>query len=368
MRKKILMYGGFLFLAIIIGGVWYVNLPKFGHLPDEISMAKIMKSPHQTNGKFHNLHPTEKMTGEGGGFAVMWDFWFGNHPDTKPNKDIPAIKTDLKKLPIDEDLLVWFGHSSYYFQLNGKRYLVDPVFSNNASPLPHNVVPFGGTNIYTADDMPKIDYLIITHDHYDHLDYETILALKPKVKHVITGLGVGSHFRYWGYDKNIIQEMDWNESIDIDGGKLYALPARHFAGRLFENRTLWTSYLLESNGYKLFIGGDSGYDDHLKMIGDKFGSIDFALLEAGQYDKNWRYIHEMPEEFIQSATDIKAKRIIPVHNSKFSICNHTWYDPLDKISELAANTDLNIITPKIGEVVELKNNSQQFTAWWKEVK
>lgn len=359
---------GLILLLIIMGGIGYVNLPKFGHLPDKISMSKIIKSPHQKNGRFHNLHPTEKMTGEGGFFATMWDFYFGPHPDTKPIKKIPALKTDLKKLPTDEDLLVWFGHSSYYFQLNGKRYLVDPVFSNNASPLPHNVVPFNGTNIYTADDMPEIDYLIITHDHYDHLDYETILALKPKVKHVITGLGVGSHFRYWGYDKNIIQEMDWNESIDLVNGKLYCLPARHFAGRLFENRTLWTSYLLESQGYKIYIGGDSGYDDHYKMIGKKFKSIDLALLEAGQYDKNWRYIHELPEEFIKSAMDIQAKRIIPVHNSKFSICNHPWYDPLDKINKLATDTKLNLNTPKIGEIVKLRDSSQQFSTWWKEIK
>ena len=365
MGKKILMYGGFLFLAVIIGGVWYLNLPKFGHLPDEISQAKIIKSPHQKNGKFHNLHSTEKMTGQGGFFATMWDFYFGPHPDKTPTKDIPAVKTDLKKLPAEEDLLVWFGHSSYYFQLNGNRYLVDPVFSNNASPLPHNVVPFGGTSLYSAEDMPEIDYLIITHDHYDHLDYETIQTLKPKVKHVIAGLGVGSHFRYWGYDNNIIEETDWNESIDIEGGRIHALPARHFAGRLFENRTLWTSYLIESNGYKLYIGGDSGYDDHYKMIGDKFGSIDFALLEAGQYDKNWREIHQFPENTVQAAQDLRAKKMFAGHNSKFCICNHPWFDPLVNVSRLARSKNIVLLTPKIGEVVRLRDMSQKFSEWWK---
>ena len=365
---KILLIVLAVLLVIAIVGVIILNHPCFGRRMSKERKARIDASPNWRDGQFQNQIPTPQFTGDKSMFGALWEFLTDSKKDRTPKEAVPAVKTDLKSLPTDRDWLMWFGHSSYLFCLDGKRYLVDPVFSNNASPLPHNVVPFGGTNIYSADDMPEIDYLIITHDHYDHLDYETILALKPKVKHVITGLGVGSHFRYWGYDKNIIQEMDWNESIDIDGGKLYALPARHFAGRLFENRTLWTSYLLESNGYKLFIGGDSGYDNHLKMIGDKFGSIDFALLEAGQYDKNWRYIHEMPEEFIQSAMDIKTKRIIPVHNSKFSICNHTWYDPLDRISDLAANTDLNIITPKIGEVVELKNNSQQFSPWWKEVK
>ena len=363
-RREFLLGSAVVLTASSIG---YLNLAKFGHLPDEISMAKIKKSLHYKNGKFQNLHHTEKMTGQGGFFSTMWDFYFGPHPDTKPTKVIPAIKTDLKKLPLNKDILVWFGHSSVYFQLNGKRFLVDPVFSNNASPLPRNVVPFKGTNIYSAEDMPEIDYLIITHDHYDHLDYETILALKPKIKQVITGLGVGSHLRYWGYDNSIITELDWDESVDIKGGKIHCLPARHFSGRLFECRTLWASFLIETKDYKLYIGGDSGYDDHYKMIGDKFGGVDFALLEAGQYDNNWRYIHEHPQEFIQSATDLKAKRVIPVHNSKFCICNHPWYEPLDKISELATNANLNINTPKIGEIVKLSEN-QQFKAWWKEIK
>ncbi|MBQ4399972.1 MAG: MBL fold metallo-hydrolase, partial [Alphaproteobacteria bacterium] len=173
--------------------------------------------------------------------------------------------------------------------------------------------------------------------------------------------------RYWGYDNDKITELDWDESADIKGGKIHCLPARHFSGRLFECRTLWASFLVETKDYKLYIGGDSGYDDHYKMISEKFGGVDFALLEAGQYDNNWRYIHENPEEFIQSATDLKAKRVIPVHNSKFCICNHPWYEPLDKISELALITDLDVNTPKIGEVVNLRKN-QQFSAWWKTVK
>lgn len=354
---------GVLLLAVFCIG--YLNTAKFGRLPDEISRTKIKRSPNQKNGKFENIHPTEKMTGQGGFFGTMYDFYFGDHPDTKPDKILPAVKTDIKNLDLKRDVYVWFGHSSSYFQLNGKRYLVDPVFSGNASPLPHNVVPFKGTAVYTADDMPDIDYLIITHDHYDHLDYETIIALKPKIKNVIAVLGVGSHFRHWGYDDKIIREIDWNESVDIDGGKIHCLPARHFSGRLFENRTLWASVLVDAGNYKLYIGGDSGYDDHYKIIGDKFGSVDFALLEAGQYDKNWRYIHEMPEEFVKAAKDLKAARIIPVHNSKFSICNHPWYEPLNRISELTANTGLNVATPKIGEIAELRDASQRFDAWWK---
>ncbi len=357
---------GILAILITSGGI-YLNLAKFGHLPDKISLEKIRKSSHQIEGKFHNLHHTPKMTGNGGFLATMWDFYFGHHPDTKPVKNIPSVKTDLKNLDKNEDLLIWFGHSSAYFQLKGQTFLIDPVFSNNASPIPYNVVPFKGTNIYSPNDMPEIDYLIITHDHYDHLDYETITALKPKVKNVITGLGVGSHFRYWGYDNAIIQELDWFESIEIANGKIHCLPARHFSGRLFENRTLWASFLFETDDFRLYMSGDSGYDDHYKKIAEQFGEIDFTLLEAGQYDNNWRYIHEQPEEIIKAATDLKAKRILLIHNSKFSICNHAWYDPLEKTDALNQTADLNIITPKIGEVIKLRNKNQKFNKWWKEI-
>lgn len=344
----------------------YLNLPMFGHLPDEISMAKIKKSPNCKNGKFSNLHATPQMTGKGGFFATMYDFYFGNHKDKIPDKALPAVKTDLKKLNKNEDLLVWFGHSSYYIQLHGVRYLVDPVFSNNASPIPHNVVPFEGTDIYSADDLPEIDYLIITHDHYDHLDYETVKKLRPKVKAVITGLGTGSHLRRWGYENNIIHEMDWNETFSTNDGEIVTLPARHFSGRsLFPNKSLWASYLINTPNYKIYLGGDSGYDDHYKTIGNKYKDIDLALLDAGQYDKNWRYIHAHPDEVLQAARDLGAKRIVPIHNSKFSICNHPWYEPLEKVTTRGENENFAVLTPKIGEVVRLSDKSQKFSRWWK---
>lgn len=356
-------------LGLAVLGVSYLNLPLFGHLPDEISMAKIKVSPNYRDGKFVNLHDTPLMTGGNGTLNTMYDFYFAEHPNTRPAKPIPAVKTDLNKLPKDEDLLVWFGHSSYYIQLHGIRYLIDPVFSNNASPVPHNVVPFEGTTIYSADDMPEIDYLIITHDHYDHLDYETMKKLRLKVKNVVTGLGVGSHLRYWKYDNNIIHEMDWDESLATYDGEIICLPARHFSGRsLFSNKTLWTSYLINTLDYKIYIGGDSGYDDHYKHIGKKYGDIDLAVLESGQYDTGWRYIHQHPDEVIRAAAELKTKKLLPVHNSKFSICNHPWYEPLEKVSELGKSENFAILTPKIGEIVRLRDNSQKFGQWWKSVK
>ena len=355
-------------LAIVLFGVLYLNLPLFGHLPDQISMTKIKASPNYRDGHFVNLHDTPLMTGERGTFRTMYDFYFVDHPNKKPNQPIPSIKTDLKNLPLDEDVLVWFGHSSYYIQLHGVRYLVDPVFSNNASPVPYNVVAFDGTNIYSADDMPEIDYLIITHDHYDHLDYDTIKKLRPKVKNVITGLGVGSHLRYWKYDNSLIHEMDWNETLPTHDGEIVCLTARHFSGRsLFPNSTLWASYLINTPDYKIYLGGDSGYDDHYANIAQKYGAVDLAILESGQYDEGWRYIHQNPAEVVKAAADLKTTKLLPVHNSKFSISNHPWFEPLDKVTELGKDEDFSVLTPKIGEIVRLHDKTQQFSPWWKAI-
>ncbi|MBR1777232.1 MAG: MBL fold metallo-hydrolase [Alphaproteobacteria bacterium] len=355
----------FLFILFLF---FYLNLPKFGHLPDKISQEKIKNSPHYKKGKFQNITPTVQITSDEGALSVMADFLFKKHLDQKPKKNIPAVKTDLKTLDKNQDLLVWFGHSSYYIQLSGFRFLIDPVFSQNASPIPMNVVAFKGATLYTAKDMPSIDFLIITHDHWDHLDYPTIKQLKGSVGRFVVPLGIGSHLRHWGIETDRITELDWNEKELFPAGEIDCLPARHFSGRsIFPSRTLWASFLINTPEYKLYIGGDSGYDGHYKQIGDRFGGVDLALLDSGQYDKNWKEIHQHPAEVLQAAKDLQTKRLFAGHNSKFCICNHAWYDPLERISELAVKEQFALITPKIGEVVSLRGQTQSFDQWWKEL-
>lgn len=262
--------------------------------------------------------------------------------------------------------LVWFGHSSYFIQLDGKRILVDPVFSGNASPIPRTATSFQGTDIYTVADLPDIDYLFISHDHYDNVDYETLIALKDKVQKVICGLGVGSHFEHWGWDNSKIIERDWNEKVDLDKGfTAFVEPARHFSGRgLSTNNTLWASYVLQTPSMKIYIGGDSGYDTHYAAIGDKHKAIDLAILDNGQYNESWKYIHNLPEEVLKAAEDLKAKRIFPVHSSKFALASHDWDEPLVKLAELNKSKNLPLVTPIIGETVYLKDSTQKFKHWW----
>jgi L-ascorbate metabolism protein UlaG (beta-lactamase superfamily) len=363
-----------LVLIIILGIALFLFLqhPQFGKKPSGERLLLMQKSPNYKNGKFENQNFTPDLTEGYTMTGVLYEFLFKKTERRNPMEKIPSIKTDLLNLPIDQDVLVWFGHSSYFIQIEGKRILVDPVFSGNASPIPGTTKSFNGTDIYTVDDLPEIDYLLITHDHYDHVDYKTILKLKSKTKKVICGLGVGSHFEYWGFPAQNIIEKDWHQEIELDSSiMLYTAPARHFSGRGFKRcNTLWLSYILETKDFKMYLGGDSGYDTHFAEIGEKFGPFDMALIDNGQYDIKWKYIHNLPEQVIQAAKDLKAKRLFPVHSSKFKLANHAWDEPLKRVTELNSISEnlLPLITPKIGELVELKNEKQEFKHWWTAIK
>lgn len=354
-------------VLLLISAYIFMQQSKFGRLPSGARLEKIKKSPNYRDGAFQNIHYTPDLAEDASYFSVMKEFFFGKKFRIRPSKALPSMKTDLKNLKADEDILVWFGHSSYFLQLDGKKILVDPVFSGAASPVAFTTRAFEGTDQYKAEDFPEIDYLFISHDHWDHLDYSTIMQLKGKIKKIITGLGTGEHFEYWGFDTNKIIEKDWNEEIQLeDGFEAFTVPARHFSGRaLTRNQALWTAFVLKSPTSQILIGGDSGYDTHYKEIGQKFGVFDLVILENGQYDKSWKYIHKMPEEVLKAAKDLNAKRLFPVHSSKFALANHSWDTPLETITELNKNYNINMITPIIGEKVLLKDTNQQFKKWWR---
>ena len=344
----------------------FMQQAKFGKTPSGERLERIKKSPNYKDGSFKNLSFTPDLAEGVTYFSVMKEFVFGKKIRVKPIDEISHTKVDLLHLNPEENILVWFGHSSYFMQLDGKTFLVDPVLSGAASPIKSTTPSFKGTDVYTVNDFPTIDYLFISHDHYDHLDYETIMLLKPKVKKVITGLGTGEHFEHWGFDMKIIIEEDWNTKIDLENGFVaYTAPARHFSGRGFSrNRALWTSFVMQTPTNKIYIGGDSGYDTHFAEIGKTYGGFDLAILENGQYDKSWKYIHMMPEEVVQAAKDLKAKRLLAVHSSKFALGNHPWDEPLNRVSAAAEKENFPIITPIIGEKVILGDSTQTFRKWW----
>lgn len=226
-RIMIVLFSILVVLAVVVG--LYMQHPKFGALPAGKRLEMMKVSPNYKDGAFTNRSYTPSLTEGYSMSKVMFDFLFRKGSETTPNSALPAVKTDLKNLP-NGDWLVWFGHSSYFIQTDGLKILVDPVFSGNASPIPGSTKAFKGTDIYTPEDMPEINYLFISHDHYDHLDYETMQKLKGKVKKVVSGLGVGAHLERWGYEPKKILEMDWDTKIEPQKGiEIYGLTARHFS-------------------------------------------------------------------------------------------------------------------------------------------
>nr|WP_315035129.1 MBL fold metallo-hydrolase [uncultured Chryseobacterium sp.] len=354
-----------LFVVFVVLAIPVMMHPLFGKRPSGERLERIKRSPQFREGKFQNINHTPQVTQSLP--VALYEYLFKKSKDSRPKEVVPSKDIHWKQLSNDWPALVWLGHSSYFLKMDGKNILVDPVLSGSASPIPGSGKAFKGSDVITVEELPDIDYLFISHDHYDHMDYETLTQLKDKVKKIIVGLGIGAHLEHWGYRPDQIIEKDWWETIDLgEGFAVTVTPARHFSGRsIWSANTLWASYVLETPSKKLYLGGDSGYDTHFKEIGDQFGPFDLAILENGQYDLSWKYIHMMPEEVVQAAKDLRSKALFPVHSSKFVLANHSWYEPLERISKKALQQDQPIITPLIGEVVNLNHLYTKPTYWWK---
>lgn len=322
--------------------------PAFGRRMSAERKARIEASPNWRDGMFRNQVPTPQFTGGRNKFKAMRMLLKQRDSNRVPKEPIPAVKTDLKNLPADRDWFVWFGHSSYMFQLGGKRFLVDPLLKMEF-PASLMLKPFAGTDIYTPDDMPEIDYLITTHEHWDHLDYATLCDLRPKVAHVVCPLGVGEYLEYWKYDPSIITEMDWYEKAD----EITCLPSRHFSNRLLRgrNQTLWAAFMVEAGDRKVYIGGDGGYDDRFRQAREQFGKIDLAIMENGQYNPNWAYIHMLPQDLEQSILDMQPKQVFTVHHDKFSLSTHAWSEPDSVARSIAERNAIHLLDQPIGTVI-----------------
>lgn len=365
--KKVLAVLAITPVAIAVTGYAYLQSAKFGAAPDTESQALSQQSPNYEDGIFHNLEPIPDTSNESDSDRGWLDLLLTGDDGRAPSSDLPVVKTDLKSIAEDQDTVVWLGHSSFYIQLEGKRFLIDPVFSQNASPVPFTIQAFDGTSIYSADDIPDIDYLLISHDHWDHLDYPTIMALKDRIDNVVTGLGVGTHFREWGFSAEQIHEKDWNTQVSVnDDFDIHVLPARHYSGRELErNQTLWVSFGLQSSERQLYFSGDSGYGSHFEEIGELLGDLDLAMLDAGQYDPQWRYTHMMPEDAAEAARDLDATLVIPAHVGRFSLAFHEWDDPFIRLSNLEQASSFGLLTPRIGEPLVLEDSADtNFSQWW----
>ena len=327
---------------------------------------RIQHSPHYQQGAFQNEEPTTVMLK--GKFLKTLNEFFHRPKQAVPQQPLPTVKTNLKTIRDNQPCIVWFGHSSYLIRYKDFTILVDPLIQSHASPVAFFGKPFPGTDIFQVADLPDIDLLLITHDHYDHLSFRVIQALHHRVKAVCTSLGVGSILQKWGVPAEKITELDWDETYRVNEKvQLTAQSARHFSGRtLRRNQTLWSAFVLQLHNYRLFVGGDSGYGKHFKTIGSQFGTFDIAFLECGQYGDNWPLIHMRPEETAQAAIDLQAKVLLPVHWAKFELSVHLWNEPPERLLNSPQAANLQIATPKIGEPFWLGEALPQ-ERWWRAV-
>lgn len=341
-----------------------LRLPVFGRLPKGERLEKLKQLPNYGNGALENLSPTPTKPDDVSWFQMLSSVAKGN-PKGTPPKPLPHVVPDFGN---SSDLkITWFGHSSYLLQVDGANLLVDPVFSARTSPFQFmGTKNFEGTDFITIEELPPLDIVLLTHDHYDHLDYKSILKLKAKTKHFVTSLGVGSHLERWGIKPNQFTELAWGDETEVMGLYFKATPARHFTGRKFKrNQTLWSSFVLKTKKHNLYLGGDSGYDTHFKTIGQAHGPFDLAILECGQYNEMWPYIHMFPEDVAQASIDLKAQCLMPVHWGKFKLAIHDWDDPIKRVVQKATELEVQLITPQLGQSFKLADRPQ--TAWWEQL-
>ena len=377
-RKTLYTLGSFIVLGALITIGLFTYEP-FGKIPSGKFLTRIEASPHyhETKEVFVNRRPDIKDT-----MTVGADFWADplgrevpnflfNNNQTEPAGLLPEERNpDLAAFEASDGRVkfIWLGHSTVLLSIDGRVILFDPVFSDHASPFPIAAKRFQPPVIH-LEDLPEVDHIIISHDHYDHLDMETVkYFVKSDVK-FITPLGVGSHLRYWGVDEARITELDWWEEANLDGMIYAATPSQHFSGRIgvmHNDKTLWASWVIAGKTDSVYFSGDSGYDTHYKDIGRKYGPFDVVFMENGQYNESWRAVHNLPDEAITAFKDVGGTYLVPVHWGMFNLSVHNWFDPPKEITRLAKAEDIKLITPRLGQLIDL-NNPPLYDQWWLEV-
>ncbi|TYZ07663.1 MBL fold metallo-hydrolase [Hymenobacter lutimineralis] len=368
-RLFIRLLGGFLVALLVVGGAFANLSPEFGGKPTKAQRAAYAKTGHYRDGEFQNLVPTTLMTG-GSTFSSLWKFLFTKTPNERPAAPLPTqplTPAHIQQKTNETVRVTWFGHSASLVEIAGKNVLLDPMLSVQMGPLSW-VTPkrYNPQLAITAEQLPAIDAVLISHDHYDHLDYQTIRRLKDKTANFYVPLGVGAHLLAWGVAPAKIHEMDWGDSLQLPGLTIVSTPTRHFSGRGLTNRnsTSWSSWVLKSATKRVFYSGDGGYGPHFAAIGRQHGPFDLALMECGQYDADWSEIHMMPEQSVQAALDVQARLMLPVHWGAFTEAHHAWNEPVRRATAEAARRQLPITTPQLGQPVTLDAGPLPQVRWW----
>lgn len=358
-------------LLAIVGFLFLTFSPEFGGSHSSDDKRRYSESGHYENGEFQNLIETSMDMDAKGMAKTMWEFLAGGERRS-PEEPLPLIEQSQNAIRGYDGpaRLMWYGHSAFLLQMDGKNILLDPMFGQVAAPH-----PWLGSNRFNSEmplaieNLPAIDAVFISHDHYDHLDYGSIKKLIDKTAHFYLPLGVGAHFREWGVSDDQITEFNWWDEAEMDGIEVAFTPSRHFSGRGITDRnsTMWGSWVIKGTAAKLYFSGDSGYGPHFEKIGEKYGPFDFALLECGQYNQRWEAIHMMPEQTAQAAQDIGAKAMMPIHWGAFTLALHQWDDPIKRVVPAAEKPGIPVVIPQIGEFVSVLQPATDFEGWWMEL-
>lgn len=356
---------------LVVVSVLVINFyPSFGKKPSTDDQKAYENSTHYSNGKFSNIA------------QIKEDFTFSDYramiskaikgtERKSPESTLPVKrwnKEELENIDNKQTTAIWYGHSSFLVKMDNKNILLDPMFSDYPAPVPYLMTKRFAQVPIEVSDLPEIDVVVLSHDHYDHLDYQSILDIKNKTKLFLVPLGVGSHLKSWGVNKDKIIELDWNQSKNIGGINFVCTPSQHFSGRGFSDKmsTLWSSWVIQGSK-KLFFSGDSGYFDGFKEIGNAYGPFDVCFMECGQYDTLWSEIHMFPEETGQAHLDLKGDKLVPIHWGGFALANHAWDDSIERLKAFSLAQNITLETPTIGQPIIIGGDNPT-SSWWENLK
>ncbi len=341
-------------------------MKQFGSKASKSLVARYAQSLNWKYGKFQNLEETTMSIS----FQTIPKLLYKQFCERKarePKELIPVVpfNKDDFLAPSDKAKIIWYGHSAVLMRIDNKTILIDPMLGPNASPIaPFATKRYSENTLELIDDFPDIDLLLMTHDHYDHLDLDSIKKLIPKVKHYFVALGVGRHLIGWGVEESKITEFDWWDNQSFEDISITFTPSRHFSGRGLTDRakSLWGGWVFKTPNERIYWSGDGGFGQHFKEVGERLGPFDFGMMECGQYDENWHQIHMYPEEAIQAAIDAGVQKAMAVHWAGFALAQHTWKDPIERFTAEAIKQNLSILTPQIGEQFSYPSGPEN--TWW----
>lgn len=342
---------------------------QFGGKVTQELKKEYARSDNWSNGSFQNLEETSLSGNLLDLPRIIYKQLSGKSGRVPPNP-LPILPFDKNTFlaKAEKAKFIWYGHSCLLTRMQGKNILIDPMLGPDTTPIaPIPSERFSQNTLDLIDEFPKIDLILLTHDHYDHLDYLSIQKLKSKTKQFFVALGVKRHLVSWGVQANLITELDWWDTQTLGNIEITFTPTRHFSGRGLTDRlkTLWGGWVLKTPNEKIWFSGDGGYGKHFLEIGKKIGPFDFAFMECGQYNEDWRQLHLFPEEAVQAAIDAGAKRAMPVHWAGFNLSyQHTWQEPANSFVEIAKKKQLDYLLPPLGKLFNVTSILQD--KWWDE--